>query len=440
MNAGEQLALKRFSALYGNPKPGAQGSTGPTGAMGIPGRATNTGATGPDGPLGPTGETGPHGIATNTGATGSTGITGAAGPPGYSAGQVLYLQNKPSFGSYSLADITPDNAASPSSVNSFLTDTQIEVANFITPASFPNSTTVPSGAFNFVISAKLSGPQVNNNNPAATLYAQIFKKTNNNEVLLLTSEISPALPFDKQTLVRLNCSSINPIPLNPTDRLVFKIFSILINGDDNTELTIYYEDAANVFSHIHTPFGNLGPVGPQGSRGPQGTQGQQGIQGPQGAQGVEGPQGVAGPQGVTGPQGSQGVAGPQGSQGAQGIQGPVGPIGPPPNLSLSMIAATSSDYTMTVAADNKGQLFVVPADSPMQTLIVAIASTEEAGLYCNLKHYGANDVTVLLKIDNNAPSPMNAASNLPTATLSKFRGVNPAPMTLFWNGNTMVLV
>jgi hypothetical protein len=35
----------------------------------------------------------------------------------------------------------------------------------------------------------------------------------------------------------------------------------------------------------------------------------------------------------------------------------------------------------------------------------------------------------------NAPS-----SGLPAASLSKFRGVNPNQMTLFWDGNTMVLV
>lgn len=440
MNAGEQLALKRFSALYGNPKPGAQGSTGPTGAIGIPGRATNTGATGPDGPMGPTGETGPHGIATNTGATGSTGITGAAGPPGYSAGQILYLQNKPSFASYSLADVTIDASASPSAVNSFLTDTQIELASFVTPASFPNSTVMPSGVFNFVINAKLSGPPVNNNNPAATMYAQIFKRVQNTEVLLLTSEYSNQLPFDKQALVRFNCTANNPILLNPNERLVFKLFSYLINGDDNTELTIYYEDIANDYSHIHTPFGNLGPVGPPGPRGPMGSQGAVGSQGPEGPPGPQGPQGAQGNQGIAGPQGIQGAQGPVGSVGAQGAQGPVGPMGQPPNLNLTMITATSAVHSVALTVERKGQLFVIPTDSPIQTLTVTVASTEEAGLYCNLKHYGANDVTVLLQIDNNAAQPMNAGSNLPTATLSKFRGVNPAPMSLIWNGSRMVLV
>ena len=105
MNAGEQLALKRFSALYGSPKPGAQGSTGPTGQQGIAGRATNTGATGPQGETGPTGVTGPDGSATNTGATGPMGITGMQGIQGYSPGQVLYLLN-----SSSTADVKPSNA------------------------------------------------------------------------------------------------------------------------------------------------------------------------------------------------------------------------------------------------------------------------------------------------------------------------------------------
>lgn len=432
MNAGEQLALKRFSALYGNPKPGAQGPTGPTGAMGTPGRATNTGATGPEGQVGPTGFTGPHGIATNTGATGTTGITGAAGPPGYSAGQVLYLQNNTS-----LANVTIDSTARPSSANSFLTDTQVELASFVTPASFPNSTVVPSGTFNFVISAKLSGPQVNYNNPAASMYAQIFKRDNNVDVLLLTSEPSAPLPFDTPVVVRFNCATINPIALKSSDRLVFKLYSLLINGDDNTELTIYYEDAANVYSHIHTPFGKLGPDGPPGPRGPQGQQGPQGPEGLQGPQGPQGIQGELGPYGPAGPQGAQGPPGPHGPDGPQGVRGPAGPL---PNLTLTLITAVSTDYTLAISAPNLSHLFVVPTDSSLQTLTVAIASTEEAGLYCNIKNYAANDVAVLLQIDGGAPTPMNSAANLPTASLSKFRGQNPVPMTLFWNGSTMVLV
>lgn len=50
MNSSELLAINRFTAIYGCPKPG------PTGPQGISGSSTNTGATGP---LGPTGVTGP---------------------------------------------------------------------------------------------------------------------------------------------------------------------------------------------------------------------------------------------------------------------------------------------------------------------------------------------------------------------------------------------
>lgn len=441
MNAGEQLALKRFSALYGSPKPGAQGSTGPTGQQGIAGRATNTGGTGPQGETGPTGVTGPDGSATNTGATGPIGLTGAQGIQGYSSGQILYLLNS------SGAAATEPSTSAPSSVNSFLTDKTVHLTSFTTTPIFPNATVVPPGIFNFALSTNLTGSPTSSGNPSASIYAQIsILPANSTERLILTSTQSNPVPYNQESETTFNCINPRPIPINITDRLVIKLYANLINGDDNTELTINYENPNKTYSHVHTPFSIIGATG---ITGPQGLQGNQGIQGPTGTEGATGITGTAGATGITGctgVQGLQGPAGPIGPSGVQGVTGPVGPAGPtgaPPQFGLSIIPtdATVTEYTLPVTAHSEGHSYIIAANSALQTLTVSVASTISPALYYNIKNYSANDVNVMLVIDSAAPVAMNSTTpSLPTAVLNKYRGSNPPAMTLFWNGNTMILV
>lgn len=441
MNAGEQLALKRFSALYGSPKPGAQGSTGPTGQQGIAGRATNTGATGPQGETGPIGVTGPDGSATNTGATGPIGVTGMQGIQGYSSGQTLYLLN--SSGS---ADVKPSNASA-SSVNSFLTDKTVHLTSFTTPTTFPNTTVVPPGIFNFALSAQLAGPPTADGNPSASIYAQIaVLSVNSTETVILTSEQSAPVPYNNTSEVTFNCVNPKPISMNITDRLVIKLYANLINGDDNTELTINYENANNTYSHVHTPFSILGATGITGPQGLQGNVGNQGNQGPTGVTGITGTAGATGITGCTGVQGLQGPPGPIGPQGIQGLTGPAGEVGPtgaPPQFGLSIIPSdnTVTEHTITVTAHSEGHSYIIAANSVLQTLTVSVASTISPALYYNIKNYSANDVNVMLVIDGSTAIAMNSTTpTLPTAVLNKYRGSNPPAMTLFWNGNTMILV
>jgi hypothetical protein len=261
MNSGEQLALKRFAALYGTPKPGPQGVTGPTGAAGTAGRATNTGATGSDGPIGPTGVTGPAGSATNTGATGPIGNTGTQGPRGFSSGQVLYLNGSATIGKYLVADTNPTKNTNPTTLVSYLTDEKILLASFATASL--NITSIPPGIFNFVLTAKLTGI----NGVTAIVYAAIYKlSTLGVETLLLTSEFSSPLTTDTVTQVVFNCTSQNVIPLSTMDRIVIKFYSLMSNGDDTCELTLNYEDFSNNYARIHTPFTPVcpGPTGPSG--------------------------------------------------------------------------------------------------------------------------------------------------------------------------------
>jgi len=441
MNAGEQLALKRFSALYGSPKPGAQGATGPTGQQGIAGRATNTGATGPQGETGPTGVTGPHGSATNTGATGPMGVTGMQGTQGYSSGQILYLLN-----SSKTADVKPSNT-SPSSVNSFLTDKTVHLTSFTTPTTFPNTTVVPPGIFNFALSAQLAGPPTFAGNPIATVYAQIAKlSTSSVETVILTSEQSAPVPYNSTSEITFNCVNPTPISMNITDRLVIKLYATLINGDDNTELTINYENPNQTYSHVHTPFSILGATGITGPQGLQGAQGNQGIQGPTGVTGITGTAGATGITGCTGVQGLQGAQGPIGPQGIQGLTGPTGSVGPtgaPPQFGLSIIPtdSTVTTYKLNVTPHSEGHSYIIAANSALETLTVSVQSTISPALYYNIKNYSANDINVLLEVDGANPVAMNSTTpQLPAAVINKYRGTNPPPMTLFWNGTTMLLV
>lgn len=442
MNAGEQLALKRFSALYGSPKQGAQGPTGPTGNIGIPGRATNTGATGPLGETGATGETGPAGDAVNTGATGPMGPTGIQGARGFSTGQVLYLNNSQTDRtSYNVAALTPVQNPNPQMANNYLTDTIIQIANFITPVSYPNSAIIPPGTINFVLSANLTGTPTEDGNPSTCIFAQIVTKSQDGEEnIVATSEYSAAIPFQQLTQVTFNAVIQNPIPLNLTDRVVFKLFSYLLNGDDNTELQVFYENNNPLYSHVHTTFGIIGTTGPTGV---QGFQGPPGPAGPVGEIGSTGATGITGITGCTGTNGIEGPPGPQGPKGDVGSQGPVGPPGSMPRVGLTIIPINPADteYTIIVSAMSEGHSYIIAQNSALQNLTVSISSNIDPSLYYNIKNYSANDVNLLLQVDGGNPISMNSTTpSLPPAILNKYRGSNPPHMTLFWNGTTMVLV
>lgn len=372
MNSGEQLALKRFAALYGTPKPGPQGATGPTGTAGTAGRATNTGATGSDGPIGPTGVTGPAGTASNTGATGPIGNTGTQGPRGFTSGQVLYLNGATSVGKYLLADTNPSTInTSPTALVSYLTDKKILLASFATAPL--NVTSIPPGIFNFVLTAKLTGIA----GVTATVYAELYKLSALGvESLVLTSESSNPLTTDTLTQVVFNCSSQNVISLAATDRIVVKFYSLMTNGDDTCELTLTYEDLTNSYARIHTPFT---PV----SRGPTGPSGQ----------------------------------------------------------SVTGVTLIPDDLTVAVATLNlsQGQTYVVKSNSALTSLTIAAQSSQSNAAY-SIKNYSANDIELLISIDNSPAIAMNTGASLPPAVLTKYQGTNPVAMTLYWDGNSMILV
>lgn len=367
MNAGDQLAIKRFTAIYGNPKPGPQGLCGPTGAPGLQGRASNTGATGSAGSVGP---------------TGSVGLTGAQGQMGYSSGQILYLNNSQTSNSYNIADVNA-TTQNESYVSKFMTDNIILLANFITPINFPSSTVIPPGIFNFVIEAQ----QVvaTTATASSSIYAQIYRyrpsDISNNEILLFTSENSPMLINNVKRQLSFNCVVNTPYTdLQTSDRLLIKFYGKLINGDEDTELLLYFE-GNSMYSHVHTPFSTVGLVGPTGSQGP---------------------------------------------------------VGLSQTINLSIIPTDLSLQSTTINVDpaQNGSMYVIRTDSLLTTLTVVVASSLNQSLYYNIKNYSSNDINVLLQIDTNESIPVNSTTpGLPTGVLSK--GV---VQMLFWNGKTMCLV
>jgi hypothetical protein len=120
------------------------------------------------------------------------------------------------------------------------------------------------------------------------------------------------------------------IVIDPTDRMVVRLYVKEKSGGSSHNVTFYTEGTSNysyVVTSLSAPAGDQGPQGPQGATGTQGVQGSTGPQGVQGVQGPQGFQGFQGHQGDTGAQGFQGTQGFQGAQGTQGFQGDTGAQG-----------------------------------------------------------------------------------------------------------------
>ena len=302
MDTSELLAQKRFTAIYGCPQVGA------TGPRGLPGSAAQTGATGSTGLTGTTGPMGPTGLdgaAANTGATGQTGSTGTlgptglAGPPGYSSGQVYYLnrsQTDSGISSYYVQDTVP-TYASQTNLYGPITGTPALLGTFISPTSLPSNTVIPPGIWNI----NLYGQITATGSATGYVYAEIWKRaTGGAETLLFTTDSLSVLQ-NVVTEVNLTGMCDGPFSILLTDRIVTKIYAVRTTGNATSQMTLYFEGVT--YSYINTTF-SVGGV--QGSTGAQGVQG---VQGPQGVQGAVG-------------------AGAQGPTGLTGLTGPVGPMGP----------------------------------------------------------------------------------------------------------------
>ena len=347
MDTSELLAQKRFTAIYGCPQVGA------TGPRGLPGTATATGATGSTGLTGTTGPMGPTGLdgaAANTGATGQTGSTGTggptglAGPPGYSSGQVYYLnrsQNDSGIGSYYVQDTVP-TYASQTNLQGPITGTPALLGTFISPTSLPSNTVIPPGIWNINIYGQITATG------AATgyVYAEIWKRaTGGAETLLFTTDSLSVLQ-NVVTEVNLTGMCDGPFAILLTDRIVTKIYAVRTTGNATSQMTLYFE--GGTYSYINTTFSVGGPTGFTGSTGSTGSTGFTGVTGFTGA---------TGPIGQTGLTGFTGTSGPTGRTGATGPVGPMGPTGQSIPVwtsagAITLGATTTAPTKGTTTSDN----------------------------------------------------------------------------------------
>lgn len=390
---------------------GSQGPQGIQGIQGVQGDPGPSGSPGSTGPQGPTGSQGPQGVAGPSGSPGSQGVQGPPGPAG--AGVMVWDEGIPlatgtifnfrgadvqatisgsvvdiyvsgssqgatsniyfltsgsaGIGSYDLMTVSFPTGNF-SFYQSAISATGTIIQTWITESGQPNTAFISDGIYHLHVHAtRTAGTQ------ATKLLYQLFKRTSGGvETLLVTSELSPAIPtseqeFDLETF-------FGEQQLDTTDRLLVKIYGVPSGGGSTP--TIQLKAEGNTLSRFEIPAiapssssiqvqdegilrgnatifnfvgdavvatisgsiaqimitGSIGPQGPQGIQGPSGSPGPQGIQGPtgsQGVQGIQGPTGSQGPQGIQGPSGSPGSTGPTGPSGSPGSTGPQGPSGSP---------------------------------------------------------------------------------------------------------------
>lgn len=241
------------------------------------------------------------------------------------------------------------------------------IQTWITESNQPNTAFISDGIYHLHVHATRT-----NGTQTVKLLYQLFKRTSGgSETLLVTSELSPAVPTSETEFDLENF--LVEQQLNTSDRLVVKVYGVPSGGGSTPTIQLKAEGntlsrfeipavatvtsniqvqdegilqgSATIFNfvgdavsatisgsvaqiYISGAIGPQGPSGSPGSTGPQGPSGSPGSQGPSGSPGSTGPQGPSGSPGSIGPSGSPGSPGPSGSPGSTGPQGPTGSVGP----------------------------------------------------------------------------------------------------------------
>ena len=245
----------------GNGATGATGPAGPTGATGISGFSGRSGFSGISGFSGVTGTSGYSGLTgvsgtsgysgvAGVGATGISGFSGQNGPTGSSAGAPYYF-----------------NYSTPSGIGGYsLASDYIASGGEVTTTTFINSAT-PISISNFC-TEELKLTNLKNGNYSTTIYVRInsgtlmnfeldiyVRDSSGTETLVLTSTSSSitGTGFGVGTppiKVDFSSSITEPVLINPTDRLVFKLYASVPGSTSNAE--VYYKGTTNA-SYINTP-------------------------------------------------------------------------------------------------------------------------------------------------------------------------------------------
>ena len=127
------------------------------------------------------------------------------------------------------------------------------IGSFATPLGSPNVTSLPTG-----IAGRLIHSSVGGANQYAKLYLELYKRTAGGTETLLRSDYSD--PFNNTVVDEIiwTHTGTASYPLDPTDRIVFKLYSLRVDGSPtNINVYTYYE--ADTPSYIKTtirrPFG-----------------------------------------------------------------------------------------------------------------------------------------------------------------------------------------
>jgi hypothetical protein len=235
----------------------------------------------------------PFGVGGPQGPTGPTGPSGPQGIPGFSSGLLYYFNysvSGPVARQLGTAPIVSSSVSTTTSGNA----EQI-IASFITDASVPNTTLIPSGNWLFDIVGSVS-----NTTHKPSIYVKLFVyHVDTTKTLIADNRDFPCVLTEGTTReIYAFGLGVPQTTILTTDRIYIELWAIDLQGSQT--ITVYFQ--GDTISEVVS---SLSPalVGPPGPTGPTGPSGPSGPTGPSGVQGIQGIQGVSGPTGPTGPEG-----------------------------------------------------------------------------------------------------------------------------------------
>lgn len=130
-------------------------------------------------------------------------------------------------------------AGSLGSASAVASTTPTNIVNFATNSGFPNLTNIPSGLF--VLHYETQKTAGSNNYYS---YAEIYKRTSGGvETLLLTSDNSITTAVNTVQQITITAFSSSTISLNSTDRIVVKIYAVMLSA--TATITVFWDSTTN---------------------------------------------------------------------------------------------------------------------------------------------------------------------------------------------------
>lgn len=119
------------------------------------------------------------------------------------------------------------------------TTTPAIIQEFATNTGFPNTTLIPAGVFNVTYQT-----QKNSGSQSYYTYAVIYKRNlSGTETAIATTNNSSSVSANTVQSVSVSAVSQTDISVLTTDRIVVKVFAVMVSGTAN--ISIYYDDATD---------------------------------------------------------------------------------------------------------------------------------------------------------------------------------------------------